>query len=186
MSTEVPAPRLEHLERVVINGNGTGYHGERGTIVWLESSAVRRNPTRPDQWAYVVHLPKQAAWRTFLQSDLESEGGFDLETDHLGKRAEISFDLVLKEDNDWMEGSYRLLGEFWNVVIFRKDDVEEVRFQRRIWERPTKWERAMTGMVIRFPRKVRVGRNDLFGAMSRAFGCSEWTEVAGPDSMVLR
>ena len=189
MSKELPAPKFQHFERVVIRGEGPrckDYHGERGTIIWLESSAVRKNPALPDQWLYVVHLPAHAAWRTFFQSDLESENGFDPESAHLGKRPEISFDLVMEEDNGWMEGSYRLPGEFWKVVIFQKDDVAEMLFQTSIWQRPTRWEREVSGVVIRFPRTARMGRADLLQALSKAVGFSEWVEVQGPDSMMLR
>ena len=189
MSSELPAPKFGHFERVVISGQRqrcTDHHGERGTIIWLDSSAVRRSPALPDQWLYVVHLPNHAAWTTFFQAELESEGGFDPESAHLGKRPEISFDTVLEEDNGWVEGSYRLPGEFWKVVIFQKDDVPEFRCQPTNWQRPTRWEREITGMVIRFPRTARMGRADLLQAMSKAVGFSEWVEVRGPDSMMLR
>lgn len=189
MSNELPAPKFEHYERVVIRGDGphcTGYRGERGTVIWLDSAAVRRTPTSPDQWLYVVHLPARAVWTTFFQSDLESEGAFDPEAAHLGERPEISFDTVLEEDNGWAEGSYRLPGESWKVVIFRKDDVPELRFEACNWQRPTRWEREITGVVIRFPRTARMGRADLLQAISRAVGFSEWVEVRGPDSMRLR
>ncbi len=107
MSSGLPAPKFEHFERVIIIGEGprcTDHHGESGTIIWLDSYAVRRNPALPDQWLYVVHLPTYAAWTTFFQSDLESEGVFDPESAHLGKRPEISFDMTLEEDNVWAEG----------------------------------------------------------------------------------
>ncbi|MDP6445997.1 MAG: hypothetical protein QGG36_23370 [Pirellulaceae bacterium] len=186
MSPRVPAPKFELYERVVIKSKERGFHGERGTVVCIESSAIRKDPAQPDRWAYVVHLPTHVVWRTFLQSDLESEGVFDPESVHRGERPEVSFDLVMKDDNDWMEGTYRLRGELWKVVIFRKDDVPELQLQPTTWKKPTKWEREVPGIVIRFPRKARVGRDDLLAAMSQAFGCSDWTEVDGPDSMMLR
>lgn len=85
-----------------------------------------------------------------------------------------------------MEGSYRLPGEFWKVVIFQKEDVPEIQCQPTTWQRPTKWEGEMTGVVIRFPRTAKVSREDLLRAMSQVFGCSEWVQVNGPDSMMLR
>ena len=190
MSQEIPAPKFERFERVVIRGEGPHHskdcQGEWGTVVWLESSGVRRQPTRPDQWLYVVHLPVQNAWKTFFQWDLEPNGGFDPESAHLGERPEISFDTVLEEDNEWTEGSYRLPGEFWKVVIFQKDDVPEFRCQPSNWRRPTKWEGEITGVVIRSPRTATMGRADLLQAMSKAVGFSGWVEVRGPDSMMLR
>jgi hypothetical protein len=189
MSSELPAPKFEHFERVVIGCEErrcTDYRGAVGTIIWLDSSAVRRNPLLPDQWLYVVHLPTHAVWRTFFQSDLETGSGFDPESAHLGNRPEISFDTILEEDNGWAEGSYRLPGEFWKVVIFQKDDVPEIQWRLSDWQRPTRWERDITGLVIRFPRTERMGRAELLRAMSMALGFSEWSEVRGPDSMMLR
>jgi hypothetical protein len=189
VSQELPAPRFGHFERVIVRGEEPrckDCRGERGTVIWLDSSYVRRSPSRPDRWLYVVHLPGRAACRTFFQSDLESEGGFDPESAHLGGRPEVSFDTVLGEDNAWAEGSYRLPGEPWKVVIFRKDDVPEVRCEASRWRRPTRWEREAAGVVISFPRTARMGRDDLLGVMSKAFGCTGWVQVSGPDSIVLR
>ena len=190
MSNELPAPRFGRFERVVIRGEGPHHskdcQGERGTVIWLESSGVRRQPTRPDQWLYVVHLPAYNSWKTFFQWDLEPEGGFDPEFVHRGQRPEISFDTVLGADNDWVEGSYRLAGEFWKVVIFQKEDVPEIRCEPSHWQRPTKWEGEISGVVIQFPRTARMSRDALLQALFQAFGFREWTQVDGPDSMMLR
>ena len=131
-------------------------------------------------------MPTLAGCRSFIQSDLESAGCFDLESAHLGQRAEISFDLVLEEDNDWTEGSYRLPGEFWKVVIFQKDEVPELQFRQFRWRKWTQWERDVAGIVILFPQKKSMGHKDMLHAMSQAFGCNDWVQVVGPDSMMLR
>ncbi len=189
MSQELQPPKFGHFERVIIKGDGPScndYQGAKGTVIWIDSSAARRNPTHPDQWLYVVYLPTHAVWKTVFQSDLESEGAFDKEATHFGHRAEISFDLVMERDNDWMEGSYRLPGECWKIVIFQKDDVPDVRWEPSKWQRPTKWEREITGVVVRFPRTAKMGREDFLRVMSQAFGYTEWVRVHGPDSMSLR
>src|ERR1700729_2909399 len=137
MPDEIPPPKFQHYEHVVVRGTGLHskeFRGERGTVVWLDSFYARTKPDQLDKWMYIVHLPARNCWRTFLQSDLDSEGEFDTETAHLGTRPEISFDTVLKEENTWVEGSYRLPGELWQVVIFQRDDVPEVRCQ------PSKWD----------------------------------------------
>lgn len=189
MTDELPAPRFEHFERVLISGCGARckpWQGARGTVVWLDSSAVRRKPIEADRWLYIVHLPAQASWKSFFQSELTSESEFEDESAFLGFRPEISFDLVLDEDNGWNEGSYRLPGEFWKVVIFNKDDVPEIQCRPQKWQRPTKWEREMTGVSIRFPRSAKMGRDNILQAMSHFFGYREWVQVDGPDSMLLR
>jgi hypothetical protein len=135
---------------------------------------------------YVVHLPARGCWRTFLQDDLESSGEFDPETLHLGKQPEISFDTVLEEQNTYVEGSYRLPGTFWQVVVFRKGDVPDVQHEPSRWKKPTPWEQETTGIVITIPQEAKVDRDCLLRAISQATGCGGWVEVSGPDSMNLR
>ena len=73
-----------------------------------------------------------------MQSSLRSEGTFDNETEYFGQRAEISFDIVLKEDHDWAEGTYRLPGEFWKIMIFKKDDVPSIQYEPSKWAQTSK------------------------------------------------
>lgn len=189
MTEKIPAPKFRLFERVVISadeGRNKDFHGKEGTIICLESYYVRRNTADFDQWLYVVHLPSLSVCRSFAQSDLGSLGCFDTESAHLGQRAEISFDLLLEDDHNFMEGSYRLPGEFWKVFIFNKDEVPALRFRPERWERGSEWERDIDGIVIRFPRSSRMGREALLHAMSRAFGVTDWVQVQGPDSMMLR
>jgi hypothetical protein len=188
-ANDLLSPKFKHFERVVVVGQEPRceqWKGEEGTVVSMDSYYVRREPSHPDQWLYVVHLPTHNSWRTFRQIDLELRVGFELESNHFGTRPEISFDTVLEENNDWAEGSYRLPGEFWKVVIFKRDDVDVLLCEPSKWPKPTKWEREVAGVVIRFPRTASMGREDLLGAMSNVFGHNDWAQVHGPDSIVLR
>lgn len=185
----LPAPKFKHFERVMIAGDASRCRdlpGESGTIVCLDSSAVRIDPAAADKWLYVVWLPQQTAYRSFFQSDLRSAGGFDLPSDHLGQQAEISFDTQIEPDNDWAEATFRLPGEFWQVAIFQQDDVRQVDLQYDRWPAATPWEQDAAGIVIRFPRGAKMDRDALLQAMSQAYDVDAWVEVAGPDSMMLR
>lgn len=186
--TNIPAPLFKRFERVrVVNTKKelAHYAGESGTVVWHDSSSVRQ-PDRADHWIYVVHLPHRTSWISSLQCHLKSEGTFDTEADHLTDRAEISFDTVLEEDNDYVEGSYRLPGRFWQVVAFQKQDVPEICSKPERWERATEWEETATGMLVSLPRKCRANRESILAAMTRVTGIADWVEVQGPDSMCLR
>jgi hypothetical protein len=181
MAINDPAPNFECFERVVITGEAAHLkelHGKQGTILWRDF--LRGNPIRPDQWVYVVHISAGDCCRTLLESNLQSVGVFDPETIHLGKRPEMSFDVVMGLDMDVIEGSYRRPGRFWQVAIFAKDDVPSLKY------RPSTWPSGVTGIVFRVPRTVRLDRDYAFWAMSRAFGHCDWVEVKGPDSIVLR
>jgi hypothetical protein len=176
-----PTPRFERFERVVIAADAIHFkefRGAQGTILWRDF--LRGNPTRPDRWVYIVQLSGSDAYKAILESDLQSEGAFDPEAVHFGKRAEISFDVVTEPDMAFIEGSYRRPGRFWQVAILAKDDVPNLQY------RPSTWESGMTGVVFRAPRSVKLNREYAFWAMTRAFGHRDWVEVNGPDSMVLR
>jgi hypothetical protein len=189
MLRQLPAPRFKRFERVRIRGErpqSKRYEGERGVVIWLDSFYIRKHPEQPDMWMYVVHLPARGCWRTFLQADLESSGELDQETAHLGKQPEISFDTVLEEENAYVEGSYRLPGKFWQVVVFRKGNVPDVQHEPSRWEKPTAWEQEITGIVITVPQEAKVDRDYLLRVISQATGHGGWVEVRGPDSMILR
>jgi len=189
MAKQLSAPRFQRFERVRIRGErpqSKQYAGERGVVIWLDSFYTRKYPEQPDMWMYIVHLPDPGCWKTFLQADLESSGDFDPETVHLGKQPEISFDTVLEEENAYVEGSYRLPGRFWQVVVFRKGDVSDVQHEPSRWEKPTAWEQEITGTVITIPEEMKLDRDCLLRVISQATGYDGWVEVSGPDSMILR
>jgi hypothetical protein len=192
MQTDLPAPMFRRFERVAIADGGLHhkeYEGERGTVIWLDSYSLRRrHPKSPEhrQWVYVVHLPTRNCCPTLFETGLRSEGAFDSEPTQLGVRPEISFDIVPEDDNDFIEGSYRVPGQFWQVVVCKKADVSEVRHRPAIWRKTTEWEGEITGVIFQFPRAAGLNRASLLRAMSDATGFSDWSEVNGPDSMVLR
>jgi hypothetical protein len=188
--SEVPKPLFCLYERVVVVRSAWPEYidriGERGTIVCLESQPVLHER---GEWAYSVHLPAIGLWMTCIQSDLESLGSVSPESDNLATRPEISFDIILQPENPWAEGTFRLPGGLWQVAIFGKADVPEIRVEHAkpgYWKKLTPWERDASGVIIRFPQNARLSRDDLLQAMSGAFGFNDWTEVRGPDSMLLR
>lgn len=188
----VPSPRFRRFERVRIRDVGhrlePQHVGEVGTVVWLESSSVLRYPDERDRWVYIVHLPDSTSWPAFRQSELESLGTFDVEPAFLGTRPEVSVDLLLDQEIEFMEGCYRLPGLFWQVVVFLQDGVPEIQYQTQTWEKPTHFELATTGVAIRIPQRERLHLDVMLRALRLVFGWreDEWTIVQGPDSMVLR
>ncbi len=97
-------------------------------------------------------------------------------------RGEISYDLVMDEDMPFVEGTYRLPGGDWQVVIFSA-------FERDVPEPevvPQVWPSGVTGVFVRFPRGERLDSAAVERVLSAALGVSEWVRVRGPDSMRLR
>ena len=97
-------------------------------------------------------------------------------------RAEISYDLVMDDDMEFVEGAYRLPGGDWQVVIVLARDREVPEPQVVLQQ----WESGVSGVVIRLPRTERVNAATVERVLSAALGVSEWVQVRGPDSMQLR
>jgi hypothetical protein len=95
-------------------------------------------------------------------------------------RAEISYDLVMESDMAFVEGTYRMPGADWQVVIVTRCDVSEPVVTPQVWDSGT------TGVEIRFPRPAKLDRIAVEQTLSSALGISEWVAVRGPNSMQLR
>ncbi len=69
-------------------------------------------------------------------------------------RGEISYDLVMEDDMSFVEGTYRLPGGAWQVVIFSA-------FERDVPEPeviPQVWDSGVTGVFVRFPRHEQINQ----------------------------
>jgi len=171
---------LRRFEKVVVFGSRPDeYDGSRGTIVWVDEGSRHRNfgPV------FVVHLSELDRYVSFLGCDLHSTHEIDPagEEPHLGRRFEISFDTMLDDgDNGTVEGSFRVPGSFWQVFVFLKGDVGELRPEIG------PWRSGIYGAEFVVPRSATVNRKFVIGVMSEAFGTRDWAEVHGPDSLALK
>ncbi len=95
-------------------------------------------------------------------------------------RAEISYDLVMENDMHFVEGTYRLPGQDWQVVIFSRRPVASPEFK------PTTWESGVAGVCVRFPKGWPLNKSVVERLLGEHLGVTEWVEVRGPDSMNLR
>ncbi len=95
-------------------------------------------------------------------------------------RAAISYDLVMDDNMSFVEGSYRLPGGNWQVVIVSRKDVVAPEVVA------TSWMSGVTGVFVRFPYDLPLNSGAAEQVLSAAFGVTEWMRVRGPDSMQLR
>jgi hypothetical protein len=95
-------------------------------------------------------------------------------------RAEISYDLVMNVDMEFVEGTYRLPNAGWQVLIASKRDIHEVELVQQVWES------GATGVLLRFPASKQLNAEAIERVLSVSFGVSDWVQVHGPDSMQLR
>lgn len=127
--------------------------------------------------SYSVWLTTEA--RSFSSTDLEPTGETDLEA-LLGTHDEISYDLVMDDDMAFVEGTFRLRGCQWQVFIVSPCERGATAIE------PQTWDSGVTGLLLRWPRSLRLGRRQVEQTLGRFLHVEHWTEVRGPDSIVLR
>jgi hypothetical protein len=97
-------------------------------------------------------------------------------------RAEISYDLVMNDDMSFVEGTYRLPGGEWQVVIVSAFD-RDVSAPQVV---PQQWESGVSGVYVRVPRTEQINAMTVERILSEALGVTAWERVRGPDSLQLR
>ena len=80
----------------------------------------------------------------------------------------------------FVEGCYRLPGADWHVFIFSKRDTDEVTWQFG------EWDSGVKGVALHVPRGEKLNKDKVQALLSLALGVEAWSEVRGPDSIVLR
>lgn len=95
---------------------------------------------------------------------------------------DISYDLVMNDDMQFVEGTFRVDGGDWQVFIFSKKKGVNVEPH---WQH-SRWESGITGLVFGVPSHLRLSKQLVEQSLSQAVGLKSWTEVCGPDSIQLR
>lgn len=95
-------------------------------------------------------------------------------------QAEISYDLVMDDDMEFVEGTYRMNEGEWQVFIISKRPEEQIEI------RSTEWASGCSGLVILVPMSFRLNKQSVEEVISEWLGLDTWTVVRGPDSMQLR
>jgi hypothetical protein len=96
-------------------------------------------------------------------------------------KAEISFDLVMEGRIEFVEGTYRLADQDWQVFVFIPDPS-----QAEPKVSAGRWGRGATGLIVAWPASQVLNRAAVLEVMGGHLGVTEWVEVRGPDSMGLR
>lgn len=98
-------------------------------------------------------------------------------------KAEITFDLIMTDDMDFVEGCYRLAGSAWEVFIFSHTRIGSN--EPGVWTGLT-WKSGVKGLNAVIPPSTKLNKAAVMDVLSQALGVTEWSEVRGPDSIVLR
>lgn len=180
-----PAAKFQRFEKVLLRTEG---HPELpGVVIWRDytrfsayDQGFKNPPRRWAAWMYSVYFPDRDCCHTLEESRLHPIGELDPEESHLGKRFEVSFDTVPGDDASIEEGCYRLPGRFWEVFVFVKADVADLRHAL------VTWPSGITGVQFDVPRSAKLDRGYVIRAMSAVFAAGACAVVYGPDSLLLR
>ena len=80
-----------------------------------------------------------------------------------------------------MEGTFRLPGGEWQVLILWPSEVDSPVIKER-----ARWESGVTGMYVDWPRLAPLDHDAVVAILRSAYGVQDWRQVQGPDSMILR
>jgi hypothetical protein len=99
-------------------------------------------------------------------------------------RGEISFDCLFEDENEpfpCFEGCYRLSpGEDWKVFIVANwSSINAVHLD-------AVFSSGVTGVSIELRKDQTLSKRIALALMAEALGIEGWTEVRGPDSLVLK
>jgi hypothetical protein len=180
-----PAAKFQRFEKVLLRTEG---HSElRGVVIWRDYTrfsaydrGFKNPPRRWAEWMYSVYFPDRDRCQTLEESRLHPTGEFDPEESHSGKRFEVSFDTAPVGDTGAEEGCYRLPGQFWEVFVFVKTDVSDLRHTL------VTWPSGITGVQFEVPRSAVLDRGYVIRAMSEVFAAGTCAVVYGPDSLLLK
>jgi hypothetical protein len=101
-------------------------------------------------------------------------------SEHWRPNGDISYDLVMKDDMEFAEGSYRIGGCDWHVFVFSKLSIDEPSWKVCIWES------GVDGIVVNVPAGLTLNPQRIETVLSDILGVGAWERVSGPDSMQLR
>lgn len=95
--------------------------------------------------------------------------------------AEISYDFVMSDTMEFVEGTYRLPDRDWQVFIFipYASVAEPIIVSG-------KWSSGVTGVFVKWPPARRLNKATVQAILSAQLAVTNWSEVRGPDSMQLR
>jgi hypothetical protein len=93
---------------------------------------------------------------------------------------EITYDLVMEDDMDFVEGCYRILPDDWRVIIVSKCAINSIQRQECTWGSGVK------GFFILVPKSTVLNRDTTERLLTEATGVATWRRVPGPDSMQVR
>ncbi|MCC9607706.1 hypothetical protein LOC68_03750 [Blastopirellula sp. JC732] len=96
------------------------------------------------------------------------------------KSAMISYDLVMDDEMEFIEGTFRLPGADWQVIVTLRQDVLEPAVKQ------VRWDSGVTGVNLIVPLSMQLNASVVEAALGEHFGVDRWVVVQGPDSMVLR
>lgn len=95
--------------------------------------------------------------------------------------AELTFDCIYGDDQDNMEGCFRLPGQDWKVFYFTRwwNDCAGINPN-------AVWRGGITGVNVQHPKDQPLNQETVAAVLSTVLGVEAWMVVAGPNSLSLK
>ena len=173
-----PPSSLARFERVQVisSTHHPALIGARGTIIWSDAQARRRAHESDEQtWLHVVEL-ETGLTKPLWESDLRSLNEIGTIEPHLGRRNEISFDLL----DLGIEGCLRRPGTFWECFYIRASDREAPDITSATWTS------GIRGHEIVVPTDFVTTQASCARLLSALLEMPDAHIIRGPDSMYLK
>lgn len=179
-------PRFRQFEEVLVTMSAINRgreiedrlsdNDQLAVVVWCDESHIER-------LIYVVHIPALNCYLSVGESDLVSTGVIHDAAEYTGKGFEISFDLLLDAADDvvqCMEGCLRTPGTFWQAFFIWHLDVPSTKIRRG-------FARSGIEMIVcDVPETTPITKAFILETLGQTVGTSQWVEVNGPDSLMLK
>jgi hypothetical protein len=101
-------------------------------------------------------------------------------SEHRRPNGEISYDLAMTDDMEFVEGSYCIGGCDWCVVIISKRPIEVPSWKGCMLES------GVSGIAVQVPLGMQLNSASVESLLSAILGVGDWGRVRGADSMQLR
>jgi hypothetical protein len=147
------------------------FHDQEAIVIWIDNdySIAKLFFDKLDKY---IDMPLKELTRTNKKAE---------ECSLLGDSYEISSDLILSDDMEFFEGTFRIPGEFWKIILVHKgDDIEEVVSKKY------HWETGIEAIEVNFPECKKVNLDIIINVLGKYYPGKKWELVHGPDSMTFR
>ena len=127
----LPHQRVIVFQADLMSGDTLGYHG---TVMRLHATSHRQHPSNPERWIYRVSIPCLRREVDVASIDLfatEALNDSPLASESAASQpvCEVRFETQIGEDNNQIDGDFRMPSRKWVRFTFRKNEQSQAEYK---------------------------------------------------------